>query len=153
STLPVCPPVAQGHACQACHEVQLARPHETMQCRERPELPIYDPVVMRESDLRRDVVLLEAKVRGCRRENVSSLARWKASQFRHIVLDNEAAAAFQVSGGVSESLDLLVLSGQVRDRVAQEVDEAERGIHLDSREVADRETDGSSARLRLQFGN
>jgi len=52
---------------------------------------------------------------------------------------------------VAEALNLFVLGGQVRDRVAHEVGELERPGHPGGREVADRHADVVRARLRLQL--
>ena len=57
----------------------------------------------------------------------------------------------QVRGDVAEALDLFLLGGQVRDRVAQEVGERERSAHLGSREIADRHADLGRTRLRLEL--
>ena len=72
------------------------------------------------------------------------LAGREPLQLGHVVLDDEAAARLQVPSRVAEALDLFVLSRQVRDRVAQQVDEAEPLGHR-GREVADGHADVGGA--------
>jgi hypothetical protein len=98
-------------------------------------------------DLGRDVVLLEGQMGGRRGEDVRGLAWREASQLGDVVLDDEAAAGLQVRRGVAEGLHLLVLGGQVRDRVAQQVDERERSARGCGREVAGGHGDVGATRL------
>src|SRR5207237_3465179 len=95
------------------------------------------PPMARYFDLVRDVVLADADMGRCRGEDVHRLAGRETLKLRDVVLDHEAAAEIQVRGGVAEALDLLVLRREVRNRVAQEVDEAERLAHSGGGEIAD----------------
>jgi hypothetical protein len=83
------------------------------------------------------VTLLETKMCGRRGEHVNGFAGRETLQFRHIVLDDEKAAVVQVRGGVAKTFGLFVLGGQVRDRVAQQVDQRERPARGGGREIAD----------------
>ena len=149
--VPAGPPLSEAQSGEPRHEVQLGRPHVAVRRGERLEPAVDHPVVMRHRDLRRDVVLLVAEVSGRRREDVRRLARRETPELGDVVLDDEAAAGLQVRGGVAEGLDLFVLGGQVRDRVAQQVDERERSARPGGREVADGDVDVGAARLRAEF--
>jgi hypothetical protein len=93
-------------------------------------------------DLIHDVVLADTDVRWRRGEDMCRLAGWDALQLRDVVLDEEHTTLPEMSGGVSETLDLLVLAGQVRDCVAEEVHEAEAASIDGGRgEVAEGHTD------------
>jgi hypothetical protein len=87
-----------------------------MRRREGLELTVDHPVVTRKRGLCRDVVFLEAKMGGQRGEDVDGLARRQPLKLGDIVLDDETAAGLKVCGGITESLGLCVLAGQVRDR-------------------------------------
>src|SRR3954447_1937805 len=76
---------------------------------------------------------------------MSGLARRKELQGWDVVLDHERAARLQMRCGVEKGLDLLVLGSQVRDRVADEVDERERLIHDSGRIVPDGHVDAGAA--------
>lgn len=54
-------------------------------------------------------------------------------------------------GDVAEALDLLVLGGQVRDRVAQEVGEPERSAQVGGRQIADGHVDLGRTLLRSKL--
>ncbi len=69
--------------------------------------------------MRRDVIFFEAEMRRGHRERVDGLARRETLKLRDVNLDYEAAARFEMRGDVAEALNLCVLRGQVRDRVAQ----------------------------------
>jgi hypothetical protein len=65
------------------------------------------------------------------------------------VLDDEAAAWRQVPRRVAKRLDLLTLAGEVRNRVAQQVDEREPAVDSGCCEVADGGADvGAPGRVR-----
>ena len=100
------------------------------------ELAVDHPEVVRDRYLARDVVLLEPNMGRRRREYVEGLARRETLKLGDVVLDDETAAGLQVCGDGPEALDLFILGGQVRDRVAQEVGECERSVHLGGREIA-----------------
>ena len=72
-------------------------------------------------------------------EEITRLAGRKPLDVRYVVLDHESTAPFQMCGGVGKGSHLLVLGGEVGDRVAEQVYEAEAPI--DSRTVA-KSTDG-----------
>jgi len=111
------------------------------------------PVVMRHRDLVRDVVLLKAKMVRRRCEDMDGLARRKASELRHVVLDNESAAWLQVSRGVAKRLHLLILRGQIGDGIPQEIDEPKESVDLRRRKVADGHIDVRGLALCTQLGN
>ena len=100
-----------------------------------------------ERDLRCEVVFLEREVRRGHSECVDGFSRRKALKLRDVDLDHEAAAGSQVRSDVLKAVNLFVLRGQVRDRVAHEIGELERSFHPGGREVADRHGDGVRARL------
>ena len=56
-------------------------------------------------------------------------------------------------GDISEALHLLVLSSQIRDRVAHQVGEGECFVHSGGGEVADDDGDLGGVLLRLQLGH
>ena len=117
-TVPTAPPSAQSHARKSGHEIKLGRPNISKRGREGLELAVHQPVVVRDRDLGRDVVLLEAEMRWGHIERVEGLAGREALQLRDVYLDDEAAARFQMLRDVAEALNLRVLRGQVRDGIA-----------------------------------
>lgn len=69
---------------------------------------------------------------------MTCLARRQATKCRYADLDYEAAAGFEVDRRIGEACDLVVLGGEVADRVEHEVDEAERALDQGAGHVADR---------------
>src|ERR1017187_2841810 len=67
---------------------------------------------------------------------------------RNVVLDNERAARLQMYSDIGKAGNLFLLTGQVGDRVAHEVDEPEGLVDGDTGEIAGRDADG----VRAQFG-
>jgi hypothetical protein len=100
--------------------------------------------------MRSEVVLLEREVRRGRAEDAGSLAGREALKLRDVVLDDKAAARFELSCDGAEALSLLVLAGQIRDRVAHQISEPERVAHSGGREVPYRDADLIGAWLRSQ---
>ena len=91
---PVAPPLAQHHAgrramrsSSAGQRSGTARPHSA-------SVPL--PVVMRDRPLRRHVVLLEAEVRGLRREGPHGGSGREAAQLGHHDLDHEVTSRLEV---------------------------------------------------------
>lgn len=151
--VPVAPSLSQRHSGHPSHQVQLGWPYVAMRRRERRESVLDHPKVMRDRDLLRKVVVLETDVRWRRDEQVDGLAGRETLKRGDVVLDDETAAGLQVRSDVAETFDLLVLGGQVRDRVAQKVCERERSVHLSRREIADRDADVGCSLLLLQLGD
>jgi hypothetical protein len=106
--------------------------------------------VVRVEDLRCDVVLVEAEPGWAHGESPHGFAGGQPLENRNEYLDHEAATRFQVGGDVTEARNLLVLCGQVCDRVVHEIGESERLVEVGGGEVADRDADIVGARLRLQ---
>src|SRR5205823_12956389 len=82
---------------------------------------------------------------GC--EDADGLARWYPLDLRNVVLDQEVAARSQMRGGVTEAGDLLILAGEIRDRVAEQVDEAEHTVDDGRGEVTNADRDGVTVGL------
>ena len=74
-TRPATPSFAQSHSSESRHEIQLGWPHVSKRRRESLKLAVHDPVVVRERDLRGDVILLETEMVWGHRERVDGLAR------------------------------------------------------------------------------
>ena len=100
--------------------------------------------------MRRDVVLVEAQPRRAHGERPKGLAGREPLESRDADFDHEAPARFQVRGDIAEALDLLVLGGQVHDRVEHEVGEPERLADPGGCEVANRDADIVGTGLRPQ---
>lgn len=62
-TFPAAPALAQRHAREPRHQVEIGGPYVTKRRREDLKLPVDDPVVVRDKALRCDVVLVEADMR------------------------------------------------------------------------------------------
>src|SRR5439155_20647537 len=124
--LPSAPALAQAHPGDARHQVELGRPHVAELPREDLELVADRPPVVRVGDLRGHVgVLVETNIPWAVSEHSGRLAGWKATEIGHADFDDEPAAGCEVSSDVAKALDLLILGGQVRDRVEHEVGEPE----------------------------
>ena len=109
------------------------------------------PVVVRDRDLGRDVILLEAEMRWRYRERVDSFPGRETLKFGNHDFNHEGPTWLQMCGNVPETGNLLVLRGQVHDRVADEVGKGERSVHRTGREVADRHTNVIRTRLRAHL--
>ena len=114
--MPVLPPGDRGESGEAGHEVGLGRPDVAERDRSDVKMPVGDGVVVDEPSLG-DVVLVEAQPGRGEQEGPGALAGWQALQVRDADLDEDVPAGTQVSGGVGEAGDLLVLAGQVHPRV------------------------------------
>ena len=79
------------------------------------------------------------------------LARRQPLELRDADLDHEASAGLEVRGGVLEAGHLIVLRGQVVDRVVDQVGERELARHLGGGEVAQRDLDPVGAGLRPEL--
>jgi hypothetical protein len=95
-------------------------------------------------------VLVEAEAVRRDRERAKAFARRQSAQVRHPDLDDEAPTRFEVSGGVGEAGDLIVLRGQVHDRVEQQIDEPKGARYPFGGEVADRRAHAVGAGLGAQ---
>src|ERR1019366_9564721 len=67
---------------------------------------------------------------------------------RNVVLDNERAARLQMCSDIGKAGNLFLLTGQVGDRVAHEVDEPEGLVDGETGEIAGGDDDG----VRDRFG-
>lgn len=123
-----------------------------MRTGERLEATVDEPPVPGDLDLVGEIVLAHADVGGGRREDVGVLTGRDATQLGDVVLDDERAARLEVPGGIAEARNLFVLARQVRDRVAQEIHDAERPLHGGRRKVAKGDADALRTRLRLKLG-
>jgi hypothetical protein len=92
------------------------------------ELVVDHPVVVRDRDLGRDVILLQAEVRRGHGERVDGLTWREPPELGDVDLDDEAAAGFQVHGNVLEAGDLFVLGREVGDGVAHQVGKPEAAV-------------------------
>src|SRR4029453_8670520 len=70
------------------------------------------------------------------------LPRRQPSKLRDVVLDDKATSRPQLRRNVVKGLDLLLLGGEVGDRVAAQVDQPKRPARPRSREVANSDVDG-----------
>jgi hypothetical protein len=77
-----------------------------------------------DENLGADVVLVEAQMGGGGGARPDGLTGWQPLERGNFDLDDQAAAGFQLGGGVAEARHLGVLGGQVLDGVAQQVDGA-----------------------------
>src|SRR5947207_2638826 len=101
-TLPAAPALAQRHSGQARHQVKLRRPRVAKWGRESLDLPVDDPVVVRDSDLGCDVVFLEAEMRRTDVERVNRLARRQTLKLGNVELDHKIALRLEMGGDVAE---------------------------------------------------
>ena len=84
-------------------------------------------------------------------ERPHRLARRQPLELRDADLDHEASAGPQVRGGVLEARHLIVLRGQVVDRVVDQVGERELARYVGRGDVAERDLDPVGAGLRSQL--
>src|SRR6267143_3916166 len=103
-TFPATPPFAQRHSSESCHQIQFGRPHIAERRRKGLKFPVHHPVVMGVRVLRRDIIFLEPEMCRGHLERVDGLARRQTLQLRNVVLDDKAAARFQMRGDVAEAL-------------------------------------------------
>jgi hypothetical protein len=108
--------------------------------------------MVRDRYLIRHVVFLKPYVcSGAGHEDVPGLTWCESLQLRHIVLDDEGSTWLQVSRSVAEGLDLFVLSREVRDGVAQKIDQGELSRHHRAGEIAQSHADLGSGALHLEL--
>ena len=100
--VPAAPPLGRVQSGDTGHEIQFGGPHITVWRRERSQLTIDDPVVVRDRELSRDVVLLEADVRRCGGEQMDRFPGRQALQLGNVVLDHKASARPKLSTRVAE---------------------------------------------------
>jgi hypothetical protein len=93
----------------------------TSRCGEEKVLgsPSISHQLARPGDLGGQAVLLDADMVCSGDEHVAGLFRAESLEVRCVALDDEAAARVPVRGGIDESGYLLVLGGEVGDRVAK----------------------------------
>src|SRR5207249_3326797 len=103
---------------QSGHQVELRRPYVAKRRRELFKLAFDHPVVVRERDLDRDVIVLEAEVRWRYGERAHSFAGWKTLKLGNHDFDHQASSRLQMCGEVTDTCNLLVLGGQVHGRIA-----------------------------------
>src|SRR3954471_5837456 len=149
--LPPAPAVAQPHPGKLRHEIQLRGPRVPEGNREPLDSPVDELEVMGREPLPRDVVFVDSPSRLAHVKGVEGLAGRKEPQSRYAYLNDEAAAGLQVRGDVAEARNLGRLGRQVRDRVEDQICEAESGFHGRRREAADRDADVFPAFLRSQL--
>ena len=105
---------------------------------------------MGDQPLRGNVVLVESEMIGADVERAHGLTRREPLELRDAHLDHEAATRLEVRRDVLEAGDLLVLRGQVVDRVEDEVGDGERTLDGGRREITDRDADRIAARPGAQ---
>src|SRR3954470_14144100 len=149
--LPPAPAVAQPHPGKLRHEIQLRGPRVPEGNREPLDSPVDELEVMGREPLPRDVVFVDSPSRLAHVKGVEGLAGRKEPQSRYAYLNDEAAAGLQVRGDVAEARNLGRLGRQVRDRVEDQICDAECAFHGRRREVADRDADVFAAFLRSQL--
>src|ERR1700722_3123660 len=135
--VPVSPAIAEGHPCHLSHQVELGWPHVPVRGFEGLELSVDLPPMSRHCDLSGQVILLDPDVLGGGDEHDAGLAACKPLQLGNVVLDQEIAARLQVPRSIGESGNLFFQSREIRDRVADQVHEAELGVDTRGREIAD----------------
>src|SRR5919199_1353660 len=146
-TLPAAPALQERHPGEPCHQVELRGPDVAKRQREELDLTVADPVVVRDQALPDNVVLVESEMRRGHVEGLKRLAGRKPPKPRYDHLDDEAAAGLEMRRDVLKAGDLLVLRGEVHDRVGDEVRDRERAVHGRRGEVPDRDADLLRARL------
>ena len=90
---------------------------------------------------------------GVAAKTTASLPRRESPKVGYVVLHHEHPARFEMTRHVAESLDLCVLGGEVRDGVAQDVDEPEAARHGGGRKVAYHDVDVASSLPAEFFGH
>src|SRR6476469_2985464 len=145
--IPAAPALAQAHACELGHQVELRRPYVAERHREEPPAPVDEREVVRDEALVRDVVLVDTPVRRTCVEDVERLTRRQAPKAGHADLDHEGAAGLEVPRDVAEARDLTFTRREVVDRVEDEVRERESPLRGGGREIPDRDADVLPARL------
>ena len=72
---------------------------------------------------------------------MSVYSGWETAKIGNAHLDDEAATCFEVSSSIGETLNLLLLRGEVSDRVKHEVHEPEAAFNSGCGHVPDRHLD------------
>jgi hypothetical protein len=116
--VPAGPPVTQRHAGEPCHQVELGGPHVPERGPELAHARLAGGEVVGRGLLGDEVgVAVVPHVTGGVGEHVGVLAGRQAAKVGDSDLDHEAAARFEVAGGVREARHLLVLGGRPHPRI------------------------------------